>query len=99
MHGCGTARPYGYEDGGARPLAGYISISLIHTSNVLIGKCNLIQLQIIWSFRTVYAFIQSVNFEKHSVMFTRKIVLLHDFQFPYPYSFFSLDSEKIQSGM
>ena len=21
MHGCGTARPYGYEDAGARPLA------------------------------------------------------------------------------
>ena len=35
----------------------------------------------------------------YSVMFTRKIVSPHDFHFPNPYSFFSLDAEKIQAGM
>ena len=31
------------RDGGARPLAAYANISLIHTSSVMIGKCKLIQ--------------------------------------------------------
>ena len=35
----------------------------------------------------------------YSVIFTRKNVSPHDFHFPDPYSPFSLNAEKIQSGM
>ena len=36
---------------------------------------------------------------EYSVLLARKNVSPHDLQFPYPYSLFSLNAEKIQSGM